>query len=88
MCGLTFVFFTSVSVTDTFYETHFKYLIALNMWKVWNCGNWKQWCQSLEYCFVFRQCIQNLVTMQVPWWKFRDSIIRIDIQKQHACIMF
>lgn len=86
MFGLTFIFFTSVSVTGTFYETHSKYLIALNMWKVG--GNWKHWCQSLNDRFVFWQCIQDLVEMQVPWWKFRDSIIRTDIQKQDACIMF
>lgn len=88
MFGLTFIFFTSVSVTGTFYETHSKYLIALNMWKVWNGGNWKHWCQSLNDWFVFWRCIQDLVEMQVPWWKFRDSIIWIDIQKQEACIMF
>lgn len=51
MCGRTFVFFTSVSVTDTFYETRSKYMIALNMWNVWNCSNWKHWCQSVLFCF-------------------------------------
>lgn len=60
MSGPTFISFTSVSVMRHFMKLILDIWIALNMWRVWNGGNWKDWCQSLNDCFVFRKSFQDL----------------------------